>query len=424
MRGLAVGGAGVGEVVSQLDGGRELLGITAFVPRTAPGERVRARVLETKPRFLKGELLEVETAAEDRVDAPCPHYGQCGGCELQHIGYDTQLKLKYEMICGMLAAYKLPSRVMQAVLPLVPSPPFGYRRRVVLHVDAQGKVGFYREGTRSVVPITSCAIATSEISAAISKLPEITRKLKGCISSIVLEEDMLGVVAVFKSPYDLGPGEKREVLESAKDVFQNVVLVSDNREIGGFGRQLLELPLNHGKTLSLQIPPALFTQVNWEINLELIDCVVRKSEAYKQNIIYDLYAGGGNFTLPLAKAGAQVVSVEAEKRLTYFARESAEKHAISKRIEFVDSSVERFLDKDTRKHSASTVVADPPRNGLGALCERLDFAKRLILISCHLPSFVRDVKSLTARGWEVTTIQPFDMFPQTSYVEVMTVMEK
>lgn len=424
IRNIAVGGEGVGEVVTQSDGDDSLLGISAFVPFAAPGEIVSARVVEQKKRYLRADLLSVDTPSEVRISPTCKYFSICGGCELQHLSYEGQLQAKSDMIAGALKAARLGTEILEKLLPIVPASPYQYRRRITLHVDAQGKVGFYRGKSRSVVPIDSCSVAISSINQHLGNIQTLGKDLAAKVSSILLEADGYGVVAVLKSPYDLPEGERQWILSSAKRYFPNVVLMVGEKEITGSGRQILELPLNAGKTLVLRVPAGSFSQVNWDVNLSLIARVVQLSKPPFARHVYDLYAGAGNFALPVAKAGAQVVAVESNKRLVIFARENIHQNRLEKNLEFVETSVEKFLTSLAHRREVDVLIADPPRSGLGGLIPLLPKAKRLLLISCHLPSFTRDIKALVEAGWKVTEIRPFDMFAQTSYSEILSVFER
>jgi len=419
IRNLAFGGDGVGEVVAQANEEEDLLGITAFVPFTAIGETVTAKVNEQKKRFLKTSLVEIKEASEQRVDPVCPYFMECGGCELQHISYEEQLRSKYEMIVGAFRASQVNTDLLDSIEPIVTSKEYGYRRRIALHVDSGGKVGLYREKTRSVVAVEKCEIVSLALNEIIASIQDFGKLVKGVITSISLEEDSLGVIAILKSPYDLANTEVNKVLTEAKKFFKNVLVLVGKRELGGFGRQILELPLNERSTYSLKVPAGNFSQVNWDVNLLLIEKTLELANiSYEQNV-YDLYAGAGNFALPLARNGANVTAVESNKRLASFVNENAQKQNLLKRLTIIESTVEKFLQSQ-RKSKVDLIVADPPRSGLGALANSLPQADNLILISCYLPSLVRDVNALVKQGWEVETIIPFDMFPQTSYVEVLT----
>ena len=424
IRNIAVGGEGVGEVIEQVNG-QDLLGITAFVPFTAVGETARARVVEKKERYVRCELLDIETRSPERVAPACPYFMNCGGCELQHISYPAQLKAKEEMIRGALKAAKLTTRTVEALEPVIPGTPYGYRRRITLHVDANGRIGFYRQHSRAVVPIAQCPISSTGINEVLAGIQELSGKLQGKISSILLEEDQQGVVAVLRSPYDLSSAEEKEVFETAKKHFSNFSLTSASKELGGMGRQILDLPLNEKATFFLRVPAGHFSQVNWQINLGLIEHAVAAAKLKYNDKVLDLFAGAGNFSLPLARAGASVTAVEVNPRLVSFGRENAKRHNLAKKICFYEQSVEKFLAQQSKVYlEIPTILADPPRSGLGKLVHQLSFARNFLLVSCHLPSFVRDVKLLLEKGWVMESIRPFDMFAQTSYVEILGVLRK
>ena len=425
IRNLAFGGDGVGEVT---DGDRELLGITAFVPYTVPGEIVRARASEHKARYIKASSLQVIEPSPDRVVPECPYFETCGGCELQHIRYETQLQLKLEMVRGQLAAARFGVDILNRLQPVVPSQPFGYRRRISLHIDERGAVGFYRTNSRSVVPIDDCPIAVPAIQERLKNVQEFGAVVRGRVSSLLLEADAEGVIAVMKTPYDLGRVEQEQLLQSARKHFDNVVLISAKGEIGGFGRQILELPLQENNTFTLRVPAGYFSQVNGEINAALIADVLGETRGvagHESVTVCDLYAGAGNFSLPLARAGHRVVAVECDARLAALAKQNIQRYQLQRNLQFIESSVEKFLVSPRGKDRFDVVVADPPRSGFGSIpISAIPPTGRLIFISCHLPSFVRDLKNLIEAGYELQRITPYDMFAQTSYLEIVSVFEK
>ena len=424
VRNIAFGGSGIGEVIEQADGGSALLGIAAFVPFTAIGETVRARIIEYKKRHILTELLKVMHPAAERVSPECEYFGSCGGCELQHLDYGAECDAKNKMIRGAFQAAKLPQAVISAIEPIVASEPYGYRRRLSLHVDRSGKIGLYRAKTRAVVPITSCSIVNEHIAALLPQLPEFGKEVGNYVNSLILDADDRRVVAVCRARYDLGERERDTVIRIAKKYFQNAVLRGAKEEIGGFGTQILDVPLNAVGSIKLRVPAGTFSQVNERINQLLIEGVISKSGASAESTVYDLYAGAGNFSLPLARIGADVIAVELDKRLVGMARENAERYSLRGRVEIVEQSVEKFL-KPRDIQRADIVIADPPRSGLGALVgEMKRLADRLCLISCNQASCVRDVKALVADGWSVKCVQPFDMFARTSYSEILTVLSR
>jgi len=421
IRNLAFGGDGVGEVI-ETDSENSTLGIAAFVPFTIPGEKTRIHISEEKKRYLRGDITELLEISPARVEPECKYFGNCGGCEIQHIHYDDQLKFKREMISGALRAGRLPAKVVEALKDIVPSSPFNYRRRVTLHVSESGLVGFYRERSRSIVSIERCPIAVDAISELLPKLPTFTFAVKGKISSIVLESDAAGVVAVLKSAYALTKRDREIILGAAKQVFESALLLSGSEAAGGFGREILELPLSSSDSFTLQVPAGNFSQINLEINRALVEYVTSHAEIGRGDSVIDLYAGAGNFSLPLARLGGKVTAVEVDKRLVQLGKQNALRLRLDKQVTFYESSVEKFLSKP--QTAPKLLVCDPPRSGLGPMANKLPNADRVILISCHLPSCVRDLMALTEAGYEVLEIQPFDMFAQTTYVEIASVLVK
>lgn len=399
----------------------ELLGITVFVPYTAPNEVVRVRITERRSRYLRGELLEVIESSENRIEPECQVYGSCGGCELQHLNYQGQLDAKFQMIQGMLRAAKFGTDVLARLEPVVPGQPFHYRQRVSLHVDSSGNVGFYRAGSRSVVRHDSCVIASQAINGSFARLQEFGRAVQRKITSIQLEADSGGVIAVLRSPYDLGDAEVKQILADARKAFENAVLLAGDKERGGFGRQILELPLTPSATVKLKVPAGSFSQVNWEINQRLIADVIESAGISRGVRVDDLFSGAGNFSVPAARDGAKVIAVENDPRLVNLGRENASRYGLNE-LNFVEATVEKYLAG--RKQAADVIIADPPRSGLGPIAESLSYAGKLVLVSCQLSSFVRDMRLLEDQGWKVETIRPYDMFAQTSYVEVLSVYSR
>lgn len=417
VRQLAFGGEGVGEVVAAPNN-PAALGITSFVPYSVPGERVRVRVREDHERYLKAELVAVLEPAPARTAAFCSVFGLCGGCELQHIDYIEQLKFKREMIQGALRQARVSAEIIDQVQPIYPSNPKNYRRRFTMHLALNGAVGFYRAQTRSVVSIEECPISEEIFQPLLKRLPDFGRAVAGKISSLALETDGTEIYARLKTPENLKHVEASALLKIIGEYFSNAVLVYGERELGGIGKKILKLQLTD--EVWMQVPVGGFSQVNWSVNRALISRV--QAEALRAKSALDLYAGAGNFALPLAARGLSVTAVETDLSLVALGKQSAAEQGFSG-LKYLESSVERYL-RGKNPPVVDLIVADPPRSGLQKLTADLPRAERLLYISCHLPSFVRDIKELSKHGWQIESIEPFDMFAQTSYVEILTVLKR
>jgi len=331
IKSLAFGGSGIGEVIESPDDA-SLLGIKAFVPFTIPEEIVICDIIKRHSNYLETQLLSLIQQSPERVSPPCPYFTICGGCSLQHMAYEAQLKYKLAMLKGAMLSAHLPASVCDMVSEITPSPPYHYRNRVSLHKSENGEVGFYKIGSHQVVPIHDCLIC----------------------------ED--------------------------------------------FNKQKVSA-IEH------------FSQVNTYINSQLVSFVLKNCSQINGNAL-DLYSGSGNFSIGLAKQGKKTVAVECDKVLVTKGREKAKELGINN-LTFELSSTEKYLANHQDKYGV--IVADPPRSGLGACAKKLPPSELLIFISCHLPSFIKDLKALLALGYKVEQIQPFDMFAQTTYLEIAVV---
>ena len=424
IRAIAFGGQGVGEVIWQSDGANDLLGITAFVPLTATGEEVVARVVQRKHRHVLTALIAVEKASPDRTEPLCQYYGICGGCQLQHLSYEAELRAKRDMILGAMNAGGLSEKVMATFQNIHSGQPYRYRRRVTLHVDAQGTVGFYKHDSRIVVPVTSCSVAVELINAQLKNIQQLGRDLVGIVSSVVLEADDQGVVAILKITSSRRGNQLNQVVEIGKKYFPNLIVWVNAEEIAGSGRSLLSLDLGKHRSLLLRAPAGHFSQVNWPVNKALVGAVIAESEDLRGCNVLDLYSGAGNFSLPLAMSGFTVLAIESNPKSVSIGTQASVSYRLQSRLSFIESSVEKYLAKRDKTFEPRLVIADPPRSGLGSVAGKLNFKGRLLLVSCSLPSFVRDIKALGDHGWVVKKIEAFDMFSRTTYVEVMTVLDR
>ncbi len=413
MTGLAGAGRGIGPVEDSSD--RELVGIKAFVAGGLPGDLVRATVIQRKSKFIEGILSELVEPSPHRRIAPCPVVAECGGCDLQSLRYESQLNLKHEMIVGAFRAARL-ERETSLVRPFEPSEEGAYRRRFSFHIDRAGSVGLYRRGSRSVLPLSHCFVATNEVNSVLKKLPLVAEALAGIPATAVVEsgEGMAGIALVLAE--DISP-QRVDTIESVICKLASVwsIRIKDAvvRESGGTG-MILEVD-----NRPMPLPLGSFSQINREINSKLVKRVVELVMAASASRVLDLYAGAGNFAIPIASRGVTTTAVELDPELVGAAEPFVRKEGLS--IEYRCISVEKFL-REIGEKEWDCLVVDPPRSGLGSLASSLPKSQTVLLVSCQLASCVRDVKALLERGYQVESIEPFDMFAQTSHAEILSVL--
>jgi 23S rRNA (uracil1939-C5)-methyltransferase len=413
MTGLAGAGRGIGPVEDSSE--KDLVGIKAFVAGGLPGDLVRATLIQRKNKFVEGTLAEIVEPSPHRRIAPCPVVAECGGCDLQSLRYESQLNLKREMIIGAFRAARL-EREALLVRPFEESAEGGYRRRFSFHIDQAGLVGLYRRGSRSVLPLSRCFVATDEVNSALEKLPLVAQALAGVAATAVIEsgEGMVGIALVLAE--NISP----QMIDTIAATLQELatvwsIRVRDHvvRESGGLG-MILEVD---GRLMPL--PLGSFSQVNRDVNSKLVKRVVEIVMDVSAKRVLDLYAGAGNFAIPIASRGVTTTAVELVPELVGAAEPFVAKNGLP--IEYRCISVEKFL-RHIEGKIWDCIVVDPPRSGLGSVVSSLPKSRTVLLISCQLSSCVRDVKSLIERGYQVESIEPFDMFAQTSHAEILSVL--
>ncbi len=376
------------------DGLARLDGRVVFAPFVLPGERILARAEQEKPGMVRARMLEVLEAAPDRVVAPCPVYGRCGGCHYQHAPYEYQLAAKRAILVEALQ--RLGKMEPPAEIAVVAAEPFGYRNRVQLHVE-ENRLG-YREGrSHKLCAVSECPVGSPTINQAIATLvgmqhegrwPRFIRALEVFtdereVQINVLETDRPVARRFFDWCGTLIPG----LVEGALD-YRGEFRVSSNS----------------------------FFQVNRFLIDRLVDAATEGAEG---ETAIDLYAGVGLLSLPLARRFREVTAVEsgagAVRDLQFnAARAGLENlHAMPQTAEEHLAQLEKAPD---------FVVLDPPRTGLGkAVVGRLAELRprQITIVACDPATLARDLAGLVAAGYRVERMTLVDLFPQTYHLETV-----
>ena len=355
-------------------------GIPIFVPRSAPGDRLRVRVTERRTDYGRAEIVEILEPGPGRRTPPCPHFGACGGCDLQHLEDEIQANLKAKAVGETLE--RLAGLRTALPVEVIVGSPWAYRLRTQLHVERdadQAVVGYHARRSHTVVPVDSCPVLVPELEAILPRLSE------------VLSE----------------PGPRRLDLAVGGD--------------GSLSCAPIVAGLPHGE-LSLQVGDVdyrydarCFFQVNRELLPTLIERTVGDATG---ELAFDLYAGVGLFSLPLASRYARVVAVEGDRIAARYARKNA-RHNHLENVEVVHRAVESWIHQ--LPVAPERVVVDPPRTGLSRparerLLERRPI--RLTYVSCHPAALARDLKALMT-AYRVESMTFIDLFPQTAHMEVV-----
>jgi 23S rRNA (uracil1939-C5)-methyltransferase len=393
-------------------------GKVVFVPRAAPGDVVRARVLSTHAAYARAALVHRCVPGPAYRAPPCPWIGTCGGCPWQHVTYPVQLDAKARNVREALA--RIGGAVPARELPILAAPDeWGYRHRVRLHAEPDGRVGFRQLHSHALVEIDACLVADGRLSAVFAPIRRLLPTLACSPESVELATDEEGrVVAFLLARHDLGPRDPTAIERCCGEAPELAgVLVRGRGWERAFGDPTLTLTPAPGLTLRQRV--GTFSQVNPAANRLLVSAVLAMAAPARR--ILDLFCGAGNLSLPLARQGANVLGVDRDRVAVACAIENAARAGLS-RARFVIAPAARILRRRGMT-DVDLVVLDPPRSGARDVVTALarGGVRRVLYVSCDPATLARDVRVLIGAGYTVDRVQSIDLFPQTEHVE--TVLE-
>jgi 23S rRNA (uracil1939-C5)-methyltransferase len=403
-------------------------GMAVFVPGTAPGDRVRCRVVRSRSRYAEAELVEVLVAAPERRQPPCPVFGRCGGCQWQHLPYALQADWKERLFGEQLLRSGVGTPA--ALRPIVAAPAeWDYRNRVQFKCrqTPQGFVaGFYRQGSHYVVDVPCCRLAMPAIQAGYAGLRELlpTAPNPAVLPQVDLAASDNGRITVLLHALTGEGAALGDWLRAAacQGDFAAALQVGRKSSIRSLhGDTALATSVDE-PPLQLRIGAGGFAQVNPVQNRRLVAAVVAAAELTGSERLLDLYCGVGNFTLALARRAAAVVGVESFPPAIADARMNAEYNGIGNATFHAEPAEGAAL----RHGRFDQVLLDPPRTGAYPVMRDLLSLRprRILYVSCDPATLVRDLQPLVHNGYRVVSAQPFDLFPQTFHIESLTVLTR
>lgn len=407
-------------------------GMVAMVPFTLPGEIVHAREIRRFSGYVAMEAIEIQAPSRQRRIPPCPLFGTCGGCALQHAAYNLQLESKKNILLENLQRNHV--HLTDATIhDTVPSPEtFHYRYRVRLHLAANGTLGFHRQLSNEVVSVERCPLTTDPINQAITFFRTLAEQLAPNCSAIELLQSPLDdqIIAVLHLRKKMQVTNNLMELLAGHDSI-SALFSKEKHQLRQFTprqhntilRQKFTLP-DHSYMLSWDC--GCFFQVNAAQNARLVDLVCQLAGNLHHQQVLDLYCGMGNFSLPLAYMGAHVLGIEQNRGSITWAKQNADQAGLP-HCSFQKKMVASALaELSTNGEQFDLVVLDPPRQGVGKAMQLLAAlnAQRIISISCDPATLARDLRVLTDCGYSVRSVFPVDMFPQTHHIESVVLLEK
>ena len=374
----------LGEAMADFDG------YNVFVAGGIPGERVVAEVVKVHRKYVSAKVVDVLEASPDRVEPPCPYYGECTGCQWQHLSYDAQLKTKHEKVTDALQ--RGGELADPPVSEVRPSPDqLGYRNHARFTINRDGALGFINRETRQFVRIDKCLLMHQGVNDLLEELQDHcgeTTQLS--IRAGKYSGDFL------IQPYLVHP--EIGVLTGQKRYTESVA----------------------GQDFLVSSPS--FFQVNVEQAAAAADVVRDRLHLTAADVLLDAYTGVGTFAILLAPSVKRVIAVEESSAAVADAKQNA---GDLQNLEFVLGRTEDVLRNLPVK--PDVVVLDPPRSGCQprALESLIEMApSRVAYVSCDAETLGRDLKILCQGGYRLDEVAPLDMFPQTHHVECVALLSR
>lgn len=465
---LAAGGEGVAKD----------FGVPVFISRVAPGDVVTAELFDVRKNFARARVVSIDEPSAQRIDPPCKIFKVCGGCQWQHIDYEHQLVAKQDIVKQAIKHIgKLNADVVQPVIGA--ANPFFYRNKVQFPtVNPSGSsrflAGYYKEGTHELVNIKHCPVQPDVLDRMLEATKDSLEKHRfraydeaehrGLVRHIAARVsaargDVLLTLVLNATPEHvefvdkLKPvaAEVMEAVPEVKGVCVNFNAQRGNRIMGdttvpvaGADHVIEELrstlpsaPPNLRDGLRFCLSSQSFFQVNSEQAVRILDVVLASVQTYaaehlgRAPTVIDAYAGVGTIAQWLSSSCKQVVAIEEVEPAVEDGRRNAVLNGLTN-IDFRLGRVEDVLPNLSSENSqsdfaADIIVLDPPRKGVApeVLSKVLNFqVPRITYVSCNPATLARDLRILVDGGYDIETIQPVDMFPQTFHVESVTQLRK
>lgn len=427
-------------------------GFAVFVPYSVVDDEVRVKILSVKKTYAYGKILGIITPSKHRTNAPCPHFGKCGGCSLLHIDYNYQKELKKQFVHDSFTRIGGFLDIKIEDTTGMDEPDF-YRNKAVFPVgeaDGKAQIGMYAPRSHRVVPIEECFIQ-NKVSVEVMKIVKewiekynipvyneenhtglirhvftrIGDNTKELMVSIVVNGKKIKhsdkLVQMLASA-DLSPYCLVSVMQNINTKKGNVILGDES--VCLYGREYIHDSIGD---LKFQISNGAFYQVNPKITKLLYEKALELCDLKGDETVFDLYCGIGTISLFLAKHAKKVIGVEIVPQAVEDAKANAKLNNIEN-VQFYTGEAENVVPKLYEEGiKADVVVVDPPRKG----CDRklLDTIvkmnpQKIVYVSCDSATLARDAKILSEHGFYPEKVFPFDQFPHTAHVECVTLMSR
>lgn len=407
---------------------------TVFIHGALAGEQVRFQYTKRRRNVAEGRALEVLSSAPERVEPRCTHFGVCGGCSLQHLPPQRQIDFKQEVLLELFE--RVGQTRPETVLPPLTGPSWGYRRKArlgVKHVPKKGGViiGFREISSPFITPLEQCPVMDPRVG---EQLPALREMIEGLSIrdqvaqvEVAIGDEHTGLVLRNLAPFTADDYSRLRAYAQVNDV---VLYEQPGNEetVRLVWPEQAELSYRiNEQDLELAFRATDFTQVNADINRQMVQRAIELLEPGPDDRILDLFCGLGNFTLPLARHAGEVVGVEGDTGLVERARENARRNGIANAEFHVADLTQDVSAFPWMQQPFNKILLDPPRSGAAEMMPRVAALKpeRILYISCGPSTLARDAGLLVNQyGYRLRAAGVMDMFPHTAHVESIALFER
>ncbi len=398
-----------------------------FIEGALAGEEVLMQLTESKSKFARGKLIKILKPSSQRVEAFCPHYNQCGGCDLQHLSREAQTEHKQQALSQLMS--KFAGQQLELSTPVTGSDK-GYRRRARISMmwdkkSRQLKFGFRRKQSKDIVTVTDCAVLEPGLNALLPELKDLLNQFKKPeqLGHVELVKGDNASVLVLRHLSPLADKDLTALKQFAENHQLTLYVMPTANELNKLvGEQACYQEVG----VTIPFLPSNFIQVNQQVNQKMVAQAIEWLDVKSNDCVLDLFCGLGNFSLPLAKLAKKVVGIEGVQEMVDIAKTNAQFNNIDN-AEFYQANLEEELANQIwAQKKFNRVLLDPARAGAAGIVEQLaDFgAERIVYVSCNPATLARDSQSLLEQGYQLQKLGMLDMFPHTSHLESMALFVK
>ena len=381
-----------------------------FINNALPDEIVDIKITKNNKNILEADVIKYHNYATNRENPKCPYYLECGGCDLMHLDYHSQLEFKEQKIKEIM--YKFALIEPSLIKPIIGINEYNYRNKVTLQVKEN--IGFYKKKSYDIIPVDNCLISDNKINKIINILKNINNKN---INQIIIKaslntNDIMVIIDTFKKINDNDYISNLPNINIIKKVYNQFITIQGNSYITEY--------LDKYK---FNISSESFFQVNTNGALNLYKQVLKYADLTGKERVLDLYCGTGTIGIFLAEKTKEVLGIELNKQAIIDANINKELNNIQN-IRFEVGDTADVLEKNN--FIPDIIVIDPPRSGLNTktINEILKLnPTKIIYVSCDPVTLARDLKIFKEK-YNIVEITPFDMFPNSHHVETVVLIEK